>query len=162
LEYIFEKASEADRDDLLALYRSQIGHNGCPWTEEYPSDATIDFDLSRESLFVLRSGDGIIGAVSIDDDEEVNVLACWNKELEPEAEFSRIAVRTDMQGRGIGKILVRSVMEEMKKRGFRGVHILVNRYNTAALKLYDAFDFKNVGECSMYEQEFYCYEKELR
>ena len=162
MEYKIVAACEEDREELLALYKSQVGREGCPWTDEYPSNETIDFDLSRNALFVMKSEGKIIGAISIDEDEEVNTLPCWNRELEPEAEFSRIAVSPDMQGQGIGKILVKFLLDELKKRGFKGVHIIVNRYNPKALRLYDSFDFKNVGECSMYNQDFFCYELDLR
>ena len=157
----FEEARESDRQELLSLYKAQIGREGCPWTDEYPSDETIDFDLSRHALFVLRSDGQIVGAVSIEEDEDVEALPCWDPRLEPEAEFARIAVRPDMQGRGIAKIMLRSLFAEFKKRGFRGVHIIVNRYNLKALHLYDSFGFKNVGQCHMYEQDFFCYELEL-
>ena len=162
MEYKILEACEEDREELLKLYKSLVGREGCPWTDEYPSYETIDFDLSRNALFVMKSEGKIIGAISIDEDEEVNKLPCWNRELEPEAEFSRIAVSSDMQGQGIGKILVKFLLDELKKRGFKGVHIIVNRYNPKALRLYDSFDFKNVGECSMYTQDFFCYELDLR
>ena len=154
-------AADRDREELLSLYRSQIGREGCPWTLEYPSEETIDFDLSRDALYVLKAEGKIVGAVSIEEDEEVNRLPFWNKKLEPEAEFARIAVRPDMQGKGIGKIMLRFLFDEFKKRNFHGVHIIVNRYNSRALRLYDSFNFKNVGECHMYNQDFYCYEMEL-
>lgn len=157
----FEEAKEGDRKELLALYKAQIGREGCPWTDEYPSTETIEIDLSRHALFVLRSDGKIVGAVSIEEDEDVEALTVWNKKLEPEAEFARIAVRPEMQGRGIAKVMLRSLFAEFKKRGFRGVHIIVNRYNPKALHLYDFFGFKNVGECHMYEQDFFCYELDL-
>ncbi len=160
-DYIIELATENDRQELLALYRSQVGREGCPWTDEYPSNETIDFDLSRDALFVMKMKGQIVGAVSIDEDEEVNKLPYWNKALEPGVEFSRIAVLPEMQGKGIAKILLRFLFDELKKRSYKGVHIIVNKYNPKALKLYDAFDFKNVGECQMYDQDFYCYELEL-
>ncbi len=161
MEYVFTKAEEKDTEELLALYRSQIGREGCPWTDDYPSLETISFDLSREALYILKSDDRIVGAVSAEEDETVNRLPFWNKELEPEAEFARIAIRTDMQGQGIGKILLLSLLEEFRIQGFRGIHIIVNRHNPKALRLYDSFSFRNVGECHMYDQDFFCYELEL-
>ena len=112
-------------------------------------------------MFVYKSDNKIYGAVSIDEDEEVNKLPCWKKNLEPEAEFARICVLPDSQQKGIGRKLVEFLHEELKRRGFRGVHIIVNKFNPKALHLYDSFGYKNVGECSMYEQDFFCYEMEL-
>ena len=130
-------------------------------TNEYPSDETIDYDLSRDALYILRSEGKLIGAVSIEVDEDVNRLPCWNRALEPEAEFARIAVSPELQGRGIAKILLRFLFDELRDRGFRGVHIIVNKYNPKALRLYDSFGFRNVGECRMYDQDFWCYELEF-
>ena len=162
MNYEIVLAKEEDRAGLLALYKSQVGREGCPWTDEYPSNETIDFDLSRDALYVLKTDGKIVGAISIEEDEEVNKIPYWNSELEPEAEFARIAVSPDMQGQGIGKILVKFLIDELKKKGFKGIHIIVNRYNPKALRLYDSFEFKNVGECSMYNQDFFCYELDIR
>ncbi|MBO4310421.1 MAG: GNAT family N-acetyltransferase [Lachnospiraceae bacterium] len=161
MDYEICLAKEGDRKELLDLYHAQLGREGCPWSEEYPSDFTINFDLSRNALFVLKTEGKIAGAVSIEEDEEVNKLPFWNKELEPEAEFARIAVLPEMQGRGIAKIMLKYIDDELRKRGFKGIHILVNRYNLKAVRLYDSFGYKNVGEIHMYEQDFFCYEKEL-
>ena len=161
MDYVIELAKEEDREELLSLYRAQIGREGCPWNEHYPSNETIDFDLSRDALFVLKINDKIHGCFSIEEDEEVNKLTCWNKNLEPEAEFARIAVLPDSQNKGIGRIMLEFLTEELKKRGYKGIHILVNKHNKKALRLYDSFEYKNVGECFMYDQDFFCYEKEI-
>ncbi len=161
MDYEIVLAKEEDREELLALYHAQIGREGCPWSEEYPSNETIDFDLSRDALYVYRSDNKIYGAMSIEDDEEVNKLPYWNKDLEPEAEFARICVLPDSQQKGIGRIMLAFLHEELKRRGYKGVHIIVNKHNPKALRLYDSFGYKTVGECFMYEQDFFCYEKEL-
>ena len=57
-------AKEEDRDEILALYREQVGQEFCPWSEEYPSNDTIDFDLSRDALFVMKSEGRIIATIS--------------------------------------------------------------------------------------------------
>ena len=83
-EYKIITATEEDREEILALYKAQIGRELCPWDEYYPSNETIDADFARDGLFVLKE-DGIIkAAISIDEDEEVNRLSCWDKNLEPE------------------------------------------------------------------------------
>ena len=111
--------------------------------------------------FSLKINDKIHGCFSIEEDEEVKSLNCWNSELEPEAEFARIAVLPDSQNKGIGRIMLEFLTEELKKRGYKGIHILVNKHNKKALRLYDSFEYKNVGECFMYDQDFFCYEKEI-
>ena len=55
MEYEIVNATEADREEVLSLYKSQIGREFCPWDEDYPSNETIDWDFERDALFVLKS-----------------------------------------------------------------------------------------------------------
>ncbi len=52
-------------------------------------------------------------------------------------------------------------MEELQRRGFKGIHIIVNRENIKAIRCYEVFKYHKVGECHMYDQDFLCYEKEF-
>ena len=160
-EYKIITATEEDREEILALYKAQIGRELCPWDEYYPSNETIDADFARDRLFVLKE-DGIIkAAISIDEDEEVNRLPCWDKNLEPEGELARLAVLPAEQNKGLARIMLKHGMEELKRRGCNGIHILVGKYNTKAIRSYAVFGFNEVGECHLYDQDFLCYEKEL-
>ena len=57
--------------------------------------------------------------------------------------------------------MVTHVLGVLKQRGFRSVHILVNRDNIKAIRSYAHIGFRTAGECEMYGQHFLCYEKEL-
>jgi ribosomal protein S18 acetylase RimI-like enzyme len=154
-------ATPEDKDEILKLYKAQIGREFCPWTDEYPSIETMDFDLSRDSLFIMKDEGKIVAAVSIDKDEEVENLSCWSKSLVPGGELSRLAVLPEYQNKGIARQMLLHGMKTLKERGFKSIHFLVNRYNEKALRSYAVFGFNKVGECHMYEQDFFCYEKEL-
>ena len=160
-QYDIIVATEEDRDEILSLYKAQIGREFCPWDEEYPSIESIDGDFSREALFVLKMDGEIKAAISIEEDEEVDLLACWDKKLAPAGELARLAVLPNEQNKGLGRIMLKFGMDELKKRGFKSIHLLVNKYNTKAIGCYSVFGFRVVGECYMYEQDFLCYEKEL-
>lgn len=160
-EYNIVMATEEDRNEILALYKSQIGREFCPWDDEYPSNESIDYDLSRDALFVMKGGGKITAAVSLEEDEAVDRLGCWDKNLEPVGELARVAVLPQEQSKGLGRIMLQFGMDELKRRGYKGIHMLVNRHNAKAIKCYAVFGFRIVGECYMYEQEFLCYEKEL-
>ena len=161
MNYNIVMATEDDRCEILHLYKSQVGRKFCPWNEEYPSDETIDFDLSRDALFVLKTDGKIIAAISIKDDEEVDRLPCWNKNISPSGELARLAVLPSEQNKGLGRIMLKFGMDELKRRGFKGIRFLVGKYNKKAIACYSDFDFNVVGECHMYDQDFLCYEKEL-
>ncbi|MDD6039061.1 MAG: N-acetyltransferase [bacterium] len=158
----FFHATEADKDEILALYRSVLGTEGCVWTEQYPTMKEILFDLSRDALLGLRNDKGeIIGVISLDDDEAVKALPCWSGELEPAVEFSRLGVRGDYQNRGIAKKLFAYAMQEAKKKGFQGAHYLVCPTNERAVRAYRKLGFEKVGECEMLGHAYDCYEREL-
>ena len=156
-----EFATEEDRQEILSLYREQVGKEFCPWTEDYPSNETIDFDLSRNALIIMREDDKIIAAISLEEDEEVDALDCWDESLNPVGELARVAVSPKEQGKGIAKIMMKRGMDELKARGYKGIHIIVNKHNIKAIKSYKDFEFNVVGECHLYDQDFLCYEKEL-
>ena len=161
IEYEIIMATEADREELLALYKSQLGREFCPWDEEYPSNETIDYDLLRDAVFVMKMDGRIVAAVSLEEDEAVDRLDCWDPNMQPVGELARVAVLPQEQSRGLGRIMLQFGMDELKRRGYKGIHMLVNKYNTKAIRCYAVFGFRVVGECYLYEQDYLCYEREL-
>ncbi len=154
-------ASSADKDKILALYRTML-HGPADWNENYPSEETIEFDMSRNALFVMKNdADEVIAAISIDKDDDVEALPYWDKSLAPSGEFSRICVRKDMQNQGIARRMILHVFDVMRKDGKKGAHILVKTGHEAALALYGKLGFKTVGECFMYGKDFICMEVKL-
>lgn len=154
-------ASPADKDKILALYKTML-HGPAEWDEDYPNEETIEFDMSRNALFVMKNDDDeVIAAISIDKDNEVDSLPYWDKSLAPSGEFSRICVRNDMQNQGIARRMILHVFEVMRKDGKKGAHILVKTGHEAALALYGKLGFKTVGECFMYGKDFICMEVKL-
>ena len=156
-----EHATEADKAEILALYKIQLGREFCPWNENYPTETEIEFDLSRDSLIVMREDGRIIASISIDDDEAVKSLPYWSKELQPSGEVSRLAVLPDYQNQGIAREMIRATMDILKERGFKSIHFLVNRLNTKAMRSYAKLGFDKVGELEIFEQPMFCYEKKL-
>ena len=162
LDEIIVRATGENAEEVLSLYRVQLGRECCNWNENYPGRETIEYDLARDSLFVMKDRDGkIIGAISVDQDEDVDQLPCWSPDLQPGGEFSRVAVAPACQNRGLAKKLVLYVAEVLKRRGYRSIHILVYRGNFKALRTYAFFGFRLVGECHLFGEDFLCYEKEL-
>ncbi|MDY2590882.1 MAG: GNAT family N-acetyltransferase [Agathobacter sp.] len=161
MKYIILDATENDKEEILSLYKKQIGREFCPWNDNYPTMEEIDFDLSRASLFVMKDGGQIIAAASIDQDEQVEQLECWSSALAPGAEMSRLAVDPEYQNQGLAREMLLHGMAVMKKRGYKSIHFLVNKHNVKALNSYNHLNFDIVGECFMYEQPFLCYEKEI-
>ena len=159
--YQITMATEADASAILSLYKAQIGREFCAWDEDYPSAQTIDFDLSRDALFVLKIEGQIKATISLEVDEAVDTLPCWDPSITPVGELARLAVSPEVQNQGLGRVMLQFGMDELARRGFRGIHILVNKHNLKAIRSYGVFGFRVAGECHMYEQDFLCYEKEF-
>lgn len=156
---IFIKALEEDKCTIMDLYQKAIGSPGCTWDEGYPSMGHLEGDFNRNSLFCLKTEEGeIVGAISIDDDAEVDKLPCWS---EGGAELSRLVVKETYQNQGIARELLKNAMEVLKDRGYRYVHFLVSKQHKKALRSYDKLKFNNVGESNLYEGDWWCYEKAI-
>lgn len=156
------QAEEKDKEEILRLYKTQLGREFCPWDEIYPGEKEIEFDLSRDALFVMKDEKGkIIASISIDEDEAVEKLECWTPELQPGKELSRLAVDPDYQNHGLAREMLQYGMQVVYSQGYKSVHFLVNRHNKKALRSYAALNFQTVGECELYDQPFLCYEKAL-
>ena len=154
-------AKAEDSDELLSLYRTHL-FGPADWNEYYPNEETIAFDLSRDALFVMKNeADEILAAISIDRDEEVDALECWNQSLTPAGEISRVCVRKDMQNQGIARVMMQYVFEILRERGMKMVHILVRTGHEVALRSYSYLGFQKVGECELFDKQFICMEKEL-
>jgi ribosomal-protein-alanine N-acetyltransferase len=67
-----------------------------------------------------------------------------------EAEVANLAVSTLARRRGVGKLLMRHVLESLAKRGVHSLFLEVRESNVAARALYDAFAFETVGRRSRY------------
>ena len=52
-------------------------------------------------------------------------------------------------------------MDELRSRGMKSVHFIVCKSNEKAIRSYNRLDFDVVGECEMFGEEWWCYEKRL-
>lgn len=158
----FVRAAKEDKEEILALYHSLAGTEFSTWTLDYPSEKDMEGDLSRDGLLCLKDHSGkIIGVISIDQDESVENLPCWREALKPAAELSRLGVRIENQNQGIARKLLQYAMDELRRRGKKSVHFLVCKTNQKAIRSYDKAGFDVVGECELYGEEWWCYEKAL-
>ncbi|MDE6014157.1 MAG: GNAT family N-acetyltransferase [Acetatifactor sp.] len=155
-------ARQEDFETVMNLYRAAVGEEGCTWDEDYPDEDDIRGDIGRGALYCARNQGGeIIAAFAIDSDEEVDRLSCWTPDLVPAGEIARLVVGRRWQNQGIARQMLAYAMEELKRRGYRGIHFLVSKTNERALRSYSKFAFEKVGETSLYGHDWYCYEKAL-
>lgn len=161
MEYKIKPAAEENIDELLSIYRSLIGKDGCTWDLDYPSVDDIRRDINQNSLYIVLDHEEIIAAASAGEEADFKRIDCYSKDIKAPCALSRIAVKTEYQNRGIAKYLIRHIEIEAKKRGFDGIQLLVSKTNPHAKAVYDQMHYVCCGECSMYEIDWYCCEKKL-
>lgn len=98
----------------------------------------------------LDSGHYYLVAV---DDEDGSVLGYGGLAvLIDEGWINNLGVRRDAQRRGVGRTLLRALLDEAERRGARRVMLEVAADNAAAQKLYASFGFEPVGIRRRYYQ----------
>ncbi len=157
-DLIFRKAEITDKLDILKLYHSLIGTKGCTWNLQYPTINNIKDDIENNSLYCLCDYSNNIIAVGFAGVcDELNHIK-WNENIKNPCDLARIGVRLDMQGKGIGTLILKYIFIDVKKRGFDGIRMLVSKSNPSALALYNKNGFSCCGEVHMFDINFFCYE----
>lgn len=153
-------AKKEDLTEILKMYRSVIGKNGCNWSISYPNEATLHEDFRTENLYILWRGKKMIGAGSIVPKNELDDLDVWHHR-EKAGEIARIVIAPEYQSKGYGKHLVKKLCYKLDSKGHTAVHLLVSTENHHALNLYREAGFHCMGQCERYGHSYYAYEKKL-
>lgn len=153
-------ATKEELPQIMKLYRSVVGLEGCTWDAFYPNEDTLLEDFEAGQLFVLWKGEQILGAGSIVPENELDDLDCWQFR-ENARELARIVIAPKFQGKGYGKQLVEKLSERLKQSSHDAIHILVAKRNHSAQRMYQQIGFQNKGSCHRYGINFFAYEKKL-
>ena len=89
---ILRKANSGELSEIVGLYRSAIGTEGCVWNENYPTEEDALIDLACGGLYVLLDGGEIVGAVSVLGENELEELDCWTVRDGNHREIVRVVV----------------------------------------------------------------------
>lgn len=162
MEYIIEFATEKNIEEVLNIYHSLLGKDGCNWDFDYPAIDDIKNDINKKSLYIVLDNKEIIAAAAAGKDDELIELDCFSKEIKEPCYLARIGVKTEYQNKGVAKYLISYIQKQVVKRGFDGMHFLVSKTNPHAIAVYKKLGYVCCGECIMYDdKEWYCYEKKL-
>lgn len=156
------QAAESDIEEITGLYEQAKGSKFCTWDEYYPNVEITRGDLERDGLFCMKTETGeIVGAISIDDDKEVENLKCWSETLKPSVEIARLVVKKEWQNRKIAPMMLNELLKIIAGRGIKSAHYLVDKNHKKALAAYKSLNFTKVGESTLYDGNWWCYEREV-
>lgn len=161
----FVQAEKKDKEEIRSLYRQAIGSEGCTWSEEYPTEEITDDDLAREALFCMKGENGrIIGAVSMDEDPEVDALPNWSFRKEDgirAVELARLVIREEYRNQGFAGKMAACMLEILKEREYLYAYFLVSQSHERAIRAYKDLGFSDRGEAELFGGKWFCYEKNL-
>lgn len=126
-EITIRPMTEADLDEVLALENASFPS---PWSRDHFRSEIVS-PLAFPKVAVCRDGAmaGYICPVLVLD----------------EGEILNVAVRPGLRGRGIGRLLVETVLDEFRQRGAAFVSLEVRPSNTVAVALYESCGFIRRG-----------------
>jgi ribosomal-protein-alanine N-acetyltransferase len=131
-EITIRPMTEADLDEVIALENASFPS---PWSRDHFRNE-IDSPFAFPLVAVCREGapDGYICPVLVLD----------------EGEILNVAVRPGLRGRGMGRLLVETVLHEFRQRGAAFVSLEVRPSNTVAVALYGSCGFVPRGRRKAY------------
>ena len=120
---------EMQIDDLEQVISIEERLFSKPWT----LNGFFSFFVREDALFlVAEEGGEILGYCG--------VLTALDQ-----GDVLNVGVRPDLQGQGIGRRLVGALIKKMDERGVASLYLEVRTSNQAAIDLYEASGFKEVG-----------------
>ena len=118
-----------------------------------PSDAAAIAELEKEIFSDPWSEKDIAAAISVSGamcytalgDDGILYAYVLGRIIAPEGEIYRVATAPERRGRGIAFRLMTYAVKTEKGRGLENLFLEVRSRNLAALKLYSALSFKQIG-----------------
>ena len=118
------KVSLMDHSDLKEAYEIEKQTNPCPWSKE---NFFSSYEVGHKSL-VCRINNVIVGFI---------IFSVINKEIH----LLNIAVHTEHQKKGIGSLLMETMLKQASVMGVLKVYLEVRSKNEKAILFYKKYNF---------------------
>ena len=162
MEITFKPARAEEMDALLMLCRSAaMGCAQTTWDEEYPNREILQWDIDNGALFTVWLGEEQIGLLSMGQAEEELDSLTWRLPAKKPCEFARFGLKKEWQGKGAASRVLQAAFAHSAARGYDAVRILVSRSFEHGCRLYEKNGFVRCGEASLWDCDFYCYDRAL-
>lgn len=112
------------------------------WLDKYQLTEEADLKvLNNPEGTILKSG-GVIFMAEFE--KEIIGTAALTFEHTSTCELANVSVRSDMQGKGIGKLLIQTCLAAAAKMNLQKVILFSNHQLKTALRLYEKFGFQYI------------------
>ena len=102
--------------------------------------AMIERDMVELAKFLPPSGRLLLGHC----DGQIAGIACMRKLSQDVGEIKRMYVRPTVRRRGVGRALVRGLLDEARAAGYQRLRLDSTRFMAAAHALYRSFGFREI------------------
>ena len=124
-------------DDAIAASRA-AGDAAHPGDYEHAFDA-IDAD-PRNFLIVADDGGAIVGTL------QLTYIPSLSRRASERVQVEAVRVRSDLRGRGIGRLMMEWVVEQAKARGCRVIQLTTDKRRVDAHRFYASLGFESTHE----------------
>lgn len=148
------KAKKEDMKDiqklryLLAKYEKDLGLNIVipEWAYTYVGEKDFNYFLNEQYIFVAIEDNKIVGFIT---GEIFKKKAWYNVQL---GEINNIFVLEEYRQKGIGKKLVKTMIDTFKQEGITNIDLYTFGNNIDAIKFYEKIGFKKYNVQMLYEK----------
>lgn len=134
-------AVRADCPAINAIYNHYVLHDTCTFQEVESTLAERETWLAERGpthpVFVAETEAGVVGWASL---SRYHVRSAYRFTVE-----NSIYVRHDQHGRGIGRLLLRRLLEAAREHGLRSIIAVITENRLASITLHERHGFVKVG-----------------
>lgn len=144
---LYRIAYNKDYDEIILMknrVKQRIVDSNLPiWQHGYPLDSMIAEDIELGYGRVVEIDNKVVAySVFLPAEEEyADVFDVANLQS-----FGRVMVDDGVTGKGVGRFLVGNMISEARENKKTGMGITADSCNCKAVKLYESFGFKKIGE----------------
>lgn len=133
------------------------------WDEVYPARDVFDKDIENKSLYVALDGEKIaaIYVISGEADEAYDKVT-WRDPKESAYIIHRFCVAPEYQNKGVGRIVLAHIEEQIAELGYKSVRLDVFIDNPYAQRLYIRNGYELRGFADWRKGRFSLMEKRLK
>lgn len=132
------------------------------WDEIYPTREDFANDITNGTLYTVTEESWLIAIYTISTEYEPEYLnAEWKCNGEMTCIIHRLCVSPEVQNRGIGKIVLNHIENQLQNMGFKSVRLDVFSENPYAISMYEKNGYIRCGYADWRKGRFWLMEKKL-
>lgn len=166
MELEFLLAQKEDLDSIFSMFTDAINkmneNNIYQWDNIYPDRNILKEDISKGELYIGLYDGKIASAYVINQEcDEQYSNGHWKY---PESKYyviHRLCVNPVFQNKGIGKLTMNHIENEIKKMGINTIRLDAFTLNPYAISMYEKLGYAKVGFANWRKGKFYLMEKRI-